>query len=120
VVSTFSLSEGVAPTLQAIGGDAGCNLVDNPNLSGLLGYATCLINNSVIPLLFALAVVYFIWGVVQFVILGSGEEAKRTQGRQHMIWGVIALAVMIGIWGLVAILGGSFGIDTSILPQVAP
>ncbi len=121
VVETFNIGEGVAPVLQAIGGSEGsCELGNNPKLSNLLDSATCIINNSLIPLMFALAVVYFVWGVIQFVILGAGEETKRTQGKQCMIWGIIALAVMLSIWGLVAILGSTFGVETNFLPQVSP
>ena len=83
----------------------------------LLTYASCIINESVIPLIFALAVTMFVWGVVQFVI-NSSEEAKKEKGRQFMIWGIIALAVMTSVWGLVAILGNTFNIDTTIIPQV--
>lgn len=37
-----------------------------------------------------------------------------------MIWGIIALAVMLSVWGLVGILGSTFNIGTSVLPQVTP
>src|SRR3989338_9323395 len=85
----------------------------------LLDYATCTINNSVIPLLFAVAVVMFILGVLKF-FLNSDDEAKKEKGRQFMIWGIVALAVMTSIWGLVAMLGNTFGIKTNALPQVRP
>lgn len=75
-----------------------------------------MINYSVIPLIFALAVVMFVWGVVQYVI-NSDEEAKKAKGRQFMIWGIIALAVMLSVWGLVKILGNTFNIDY-VVPQV--
>jgi Na+/proline symporter len=94
-----------------------CYLGSNPKFQNLLGYITCIINMSVIPLIFALAVVMFVWGVVQFVI-NSDEEAKKAKGKQFMIWGIIALAVMVSVWGLVSILGNTFGIKT-IIPQVA-
>ena len=48
------------------------------------------------------------------------EEAKRTQGRSHMIWGVIALAVMLGVWGLVGIVTRTFGPEINVLPGVRP
>ena len=52
----------------------------------------------------------------------ADEEAKRAQGKQYMIWGIIALAVMLSIWGLVGVLKNTFGINVgqSILPQVKP
>jgi predicted membrane channel-forming protein YqfA (hemolysin III family) len=65
--------------------------------------------NSVVPILVALGVVYFVWGVVSYVI-ASDEEAKSA-GRNRMIWGIIGLAVIVGMWGLVNILGKTFGLQ---------
>jgi len=93
-----------------------CSLGSNPNLGGLLNYATCFINSSVIPLIVSLAIAMFIWGVVQYVI-NSDEEAKKEKGKQFMIWGIIGLTVMIGVWGLVKIVGVTFGIEYAI-PQL--
>jgi len=87
-----------------------------PKLGDVLNYASCIISSSVIPLIFILAVASFIWGVVQYVI-NSDEEAKRAKGRSFMIWGIIALAVMVSIWGLVGILRNTFGIE-NFIPQV--
>lgn len=89
-------------------------------LQGVLDYFTCIIGKSVIPFIFALAILMFIWGAVKFFIINADEEAKRAQGKQFMIWGIIALAVMISVWGLVGILGSTFGIGTSVLPTVKP
>lgn len=80
----------------------------------------CIIGNSLIPLAFALAILVFVWGVVNFVILGASDETKKTQGRQLMIWGVIALAVMMSVWGLAKIVNNTFGLNTSALPSVKP
>ncbi|MEX2052537.1 MAG: hypothetical protein WD991_02500, partial [Candidatus Paceibacterota bacterium] len=96
------------------------DLVGNVKLQNVLGYFTCLINSSVIPFIFAVAILMFIWGAVKFFIINSEEEEKRAQGKQFMLWGIIALAVMLSVWGLVEILGGTFGLNTSALPQVSP
>ena len=88
-------------------------------LGDLLNYVTCTIQSSVIPLIFGLALVSFLWGVVQYVI-NSDEEAKKEQGRQFMLWGIIGLAVMSAVWGLVAVLGNTLGIRINGLPQVRP
>jgi hypothetical protein len=89
-------------------------------LGPLLNYATCTIASNVIPFMFALAVAMFIWGAIKFFIINADEESKREQGKQFMIWGIIAIAVMISIWGLVNILGATFGVDTGVLPTVRP
>src|SRR3989344_482763 len=89
-----------------------------PKFQHLLNYATCIIGSSIIPFIFAIAVVMFVWGAVKFFIIDADEEAKREQGKQFMLWGIIALAVMVSIWGLVNILGETFDIKTNVLPQV--
>ncbi|MCX6751654.1 MAG: hypothetical protein NT161_02725 [Candidatus Nomurabacteria bacterium] len=93
-----------------------CTLVANPKFQDLLIYVVCIINKSVIPLIIALALVMFIWGVVQYVI-NDQEEAKRAKGRQFMIWGIIGLTIMFAVWGLVKILGTTFGIEY-VIPQL--
>ncbi len=85
-------------------------LSNTSKLGDLLNYATCILVKSVVPLIIALAMAMFIWGVVQYVI-NSDEEAKKEKGKQFMIWGIIGLAVMVGVWGLVHILGDTFNIQ---------
>ena len=125
IVNTFGLNSVQAPNLsgvnsvfdQSIQASNSCTLTPNPKLQNLLSYATCIITKSVIPLIFALAVLMFVWGVVQYVI-NTDEEAKKAKGRQFMIWGIIGLTVMVSIWGLVSVLGNTFNIDTNFVPQV--
>ncbi|MFZ2072164.1 MAG: hypothetical protein WA101_01605 [Minisyncoccia bacterium] len=93
-----------------------CTLVAHPRLGDLLKYITCIISSSVVPLIFALAIASFIWGVVQYVI-NNDDEAKKAKGRSFMIWGIIALTVMVSVWGLVKILGTTFGLENAV-PQV--
>lgn len=94
-----------------------CSLGANPKFDTLVNYITCLISSSIIPLIFTLAFMLFMWGVVQYVI-NDTEEAKREKGKQFMIWGIIALFVMFSVWGLVKVLTGTFGIEY-VIPQVA-
>jgi len=67
--------------------------------------------NTIVPILIALAVVYFIWGVVSFVI--AKEEEAKTAGRDKIIYGLIGLVVIVSIWGLVSILKNTFGLSSS-------
>lgn len=87
------------------------------NLSEFFGIITSLIGNAIIPLIFTIAFMFFVWGVVQYVLYPD-DEGKKDKGRQFMIWGLIALTVMFSTWGLVNILAGTFGIDTSFVPQL--
>jgi len=64
----------------------------------------------VIPFLITLALVYFLYGVAQY-IMNQGDEEARTAARAVMINGIIALFVVISVWGLVAVLNTTFGIE---------
>lgn len=92
------------------------------NIGQLFNCGTSLISRSIIPVLFALAIALFVWGVVKFFIINADEEAKRSQGKQFMIWGIIALSVMISVWGIVKIVTTTFGTTNSgfVLPGVRP
>lgn len=63
-----------------------------------------------LPIVVALALLAFFWGLAKF-IFASGDEDKRDDGKRIMIWGVIALFVMVSVWGLVRFVGQAFGIE---------
>lgn len=69
--------------------------------------------NILVKVIIALALIFFLWGMALFV-LNAGSEDKRSEGKQKMLWGIIVLAVMIAIWGIVRLLASIF------LPTGAP
>jgi hypothetical protein len=69
------------------------------------------INDVLVPLVFAIAFLVFIWGVFQYFILGGGDETKREEGRQHMLWGIIGFVLMVSVWGIVNLLSQGLGLD---------
>lgn len=69
------------------------------------------INAVLVPLIFALAFIVFIWGVFQYFIAGGHDEEKREKGRGLMMYGLIGFFVMVSVWGLVNILTGSFNLN---------
>ena len=73
-----------------------------------------------IPVVIAIGLLFFIWGLVQY-IAASGDEAAKDEGKRKMIWGIIALFVIVAVWGLVALLGELVGVgqgDTVITPTI--
>lgn len=65
--------------------------------------------NPIIILLFALALLYFFWGVSQF-ILNMENETARSQGKRTMFWGVLGMVIMFGVWQIINIIEGTFGL----------
>lgn len=70
-------------------------------LKNIVGEAGGLIQ-ALIPIVIGLAVLVFLWGVLRYVI--ASDDAGKEQGRVFMLWGIIALFVMVSVWGLVNIL----------------
>lgn len=64
----------------------------------------------IIMLLVLAASVYFVWGVVQFIV-GAGDEEKRKKGQQHMIWGIIGLVIMFGANAIIALIKQTVGVQ---------
>lgn len=108
----------VAPSLAFAQGEPDACSAPIENISSLLNLVGCIIRSAVIPLLITLAVIVFIVGVLKY-IAGADDSAKREDGRKFMIYGIVALFVMISIWGLVGILQGTFGLGNAIyIPQM--
>ena len=74
---------------------------------------------AAIPVLVALALALFIWGLVVF-IANSGSDNKRDEGKSRMVWGVIALFVIVSVWGIVEILQDLTGADGNVGTITAP
>jgi len=63
----------------------------------------------IIPLIAALCMLAFFWGLAKF-ILDAGDERARTEGKRFMLWGLIALFVMVSLWGIVSIFTNTLGV----------
>ncbi len=94
-----------------------CDNVGMDTLGNIFNWASCVLVKSVIPFLITLAVVGFIWGVIQYFLNPDNEE-KRKKGKSYILWGLISLFVMVSMWGLVALLSDTFRIKT-VIPQLS-
>src|SRR3989344_1459389 len=63
----------------------------------------------IVPIIMTLALIYFFWGLIKYISKAGDEEAQK-EARGMMIYGVIILFVMASVWGLVGVIGRSFGI----------
>lgn len=61
------------------------------------------INSILVPILIAIAFIVFLWGVFKYYIYGATDEAKRKDGHQLILWGIIGFTVIVSVWGIVNI-----------------
>jgi len=78
---------------------------------GILDSAGVIVETILIPLAFTLALLLFFWGIAKYI---WSEGTEKAQGKQIMIWGVVALFVMSSIWGIVYFIGDELGLGGEI------
>lgn len=74
-----------------------------------LGYIT--------PILVSLAVVWFIWGVIQYLIAGDEEKKKKATGM--ITSGLIGLFIIVAFWGIIRLVTNTFGVGPEQLNSAA-
>ncbi len=66
--------------------------------------------NALIGLFITLAIVVFFWGLIRYLV-NAGEE--KSEGLQIMFYGVIAIFVMVSIWGIIRLLQSTFKVTST-------
>jgi hypothetical protein len=66
--------------------------------------------NPIIMLAFAIAFLVFIWGIFQF-IASETSDAKRTEGKKKILYGLIGMLIMFSAYGLVRVILGTIGVE---------
>ncbi len=87
------------------------------NISDIYLLAKCILAGMVIPMIFILAFLVFLWGVMQFIRKGD-NQAKRQEGINFMWYGIVSLFVMTSVWGIVKIATTTLGVDGTYIPKV--
>ncbi len=76
--------------------------------------------NQLIQLLTVVALAVFFWGLAQYVFKADQDPAIA-KGKFLMTWGVLALFVLISVWGILQLLYGdhlfSVPFGTFLLPE---
>ena len=78
------------------------------------------INGTLIPLLFGVALLVFLWGIFKYFILGGGDEGKREEGKQLMLYAIIGFVVMVSVFGIVNAIAGGLGFSNDETIQNIP
>ena len=99
-----------APFL-AVAGEPNLGYFGDGSDGGIVGEFGNLVD-IIIPVLFALALLLFVWGVINYFILGAGDEGKRETGRSYMLYAIIGLVAITAVWGIVNLLTEILGVDS--------
>ncbi len=71
------------------------------------------LNHTVLPLLLAVAFLFFIWNVVRYFIIGGSDSGSQEQARTLAFNGIVGFAVITAIWGIITLIISMLDIDNS-------
>ena len=75
----------------------------------LVGKITAAFINPALALIFAIGLLVFIYGLVEFIWGLSQETDKKKQGKEHMLWGLVGMFVMVSALTILKIIAGIVG-----------
>lgn len=75
-----------------------------------------IINSILVPVVFALAFIVFLYGIARTYIFSGGDSEKVKEGHKLLMWGIIAFVVMVSLWGIVNVVANTFGLGGDYAP----
>ena len=79
-------------------------------LEAIINKITQEILNPLIILLFAVATVVFVWGIIQYVLGSAGNPQQTETAKRTILWSIIGMFIMASAWGIVRLLCEFFGV----------
>jgi len=74
-----------------------------------VGKVNRILINPLIILMFAAALVYFLYGVFEFMANADQSEARET-GKRHIMWGLIGMFIMFAVFAILKMIERTFGL----------
>lgn len=78
-------------------------------INDFIGDISSFINGTLIPLVFAVALLVFIYGIFKYFILGGGDEDSREEGKKLMVYAIVGFVIMVSVFGIVNLIAGGLG-----------
>lgn len=66
--------------------------------------------NTIVPFLFAVAFLFFVWNTARYFIIQSESEEGRERAKRFALYSLAAFAILFSFWGIVNLLITMLGI----------
>jgi hypothetical protein len=87
-------------------------------VGNLFSFALGIINDYLVPLIFAVAFVIFLFRVYQLFIQGGTSPDSAKKGRQFVLVSLVGFFLMFSVWGLINLLINTLGFDSASMPAI--
>ncbi len=75
-------------------------------------------NGTLVPLIFAIAFLVFLWGMFKTFILGGSDEEKQGEGKKLMMYAIAGFVIMVSLWGIVNLVARGFGFQGQAIQDI--
>jgi protein-S-isoprenylcysteine O-methyltransferase Ste14 len=86
-----------------------------PAVVAFMGKVNDAVINPIIGVIFALALLYFLWGLFMF-LAHMDNESKIAEGKRHMLSGIIGMTIMVSVFAIIALVLATFDIKGTDIP----
>jgi len=111
IIATLSLASAFALPMLASAQGA---VVTSPQqgIIGLISWANTALND-VMVLFITLAIVVFFWGLIRYIMTNNAGGEGRAQALSIIFYSIIAIFIMVSVWGVIHLLQATFGVNNS-------
>lgn len=85
--------------------------MDNSAAVSLAQNIANVVVNPLIALLFAVGLLVFVLGIVEYIFGLSSNSESRENGKRHMLWGIVGMFVMAGSWSIFKLIVSVLGAE---------
>lgn len=68
--------------------------------------------NKLVPFIIGLAVLGFFWYLILFIWKGVDNPEERNKAKLGVLYSLISLLVIVGVWGIIAVVATMLGVGT--------
>ena len=91
------------PTFAAVAGG-------KDSVQGYLVLIMLFINNVILPLLFSIALLFFLINAARYFVIEGGDSGSRDKARLMALYGIGAFVFLVSIWAIVNMLVSGLGL----------
>lgn len=81
-------------------------------MGNLVNAISSTILNPLLALLFGAGILVFVFGIVEFFfeLDVRGNQGAKEAGKQHMLWGLVGMFIMVSAYAIIQLIGNTVGV----------
>ncbi len=78
-------------------------------VNAFAGKFAAAIVNPILLLLFAVGLLWFLYGVVKYLYMLNVKGEQENDGKKHMLWGLVGMFIMVAALAIIKLISSTIG-----------